>query len=300
MLSAWIRVIRIRFLLSSVIAVSVGLAISWWQTNQFDFLHALLTFGGVLALHASVDLLNDYWDFKRGIDLQTKRTKISGGTGVLPEGLLESSQVYKVGILFLVIGSLVGSYFVIIDGIIIAILLVFAVLSIYFYSTKIVDLGLAEFFVAVKGTVIVLGTYFIQSSQITTPSIMGGIAVGVLSSLVLFITSFPDHDADKAKGRRTLVILLGKKKATNVYWIFPIICYATIGVGVAFDIFPTFCLIVFLTLPILIKCGKTLRHSFDDLTKLLPIMNYTLLYSRLTGLLFVLSFIFSSLYKLQQ
>ena len=300
MLSAWLRVIRIRFLLSSVIAVSVGLAISWWQTNQIDFLHALLTFGGVLALHASVDLLNDYWDYKRGIDLQTQRTKISGGTGVLPEGLLKPLQVYKAGILFLVVGSIVGSYFVIIDGVIIAILLAFAVLSIYFYSTKIVDLGLAEFFVAVKGTVIVLGTYFIQSSQITTPSIMGGIAVGVLSSLVLFITSFPDHDADKAKGRKTLVILLGKKKATNVYWVFPIICYAMIGGGVIFDIFPTFCLIVFLTLPILIKCGKTLRHSFDDLQKLLPIMNSTLLYSRLTGLLFVLSFIFSSLYKLQQ
>lgn len=300
MLSAWLRVIRIRFLLSSVIAVSVGLAISWWQTNQIDFLHAILTFGGVLALHASVDLLNDYWDFKRGIDLQTQRTKISGGTGVLPEGLLEPSLVYKAGIISLVIGSLIGSYFIIIDGVIIAILLAFAVLSIYFYSTKIVDSGLAEFFVAVKGTVIVLGTYFIQSSQITSTSIMGGIVIGVLSSLVLFITSFPDHDADKAKGRRTLVILFGKKKATNVYWVFPIISYTVICVGIALGIFPTFCLIVFLTLPILVKSGKTLKHSFDDMQKLLPIMNSTLLYSRLTGLLFVLGFIFSGFYKLPQ
>jgi 1,4-dihydroxy-2-naphthoate octaprenyltransferase len=240
MISSWLRVIRVRFLFSSVIAVSVGLAINWWQTSQIDFLHALLTYGGVLALHASVDLLNDYWDFKRGIDTQTQRTKISGGTGVLPEGLLEPSQVYKAGILFLVIGSVIGSYFIIIDGIIIAILLAFAVLSIYFYSTKIVDSGLAEFFVAVKGTVIVLGTYFIQSSQLTTTSVMSGIVIGVLSSLVLFITSFPDHDADKAKGRRTLIILLGKKKATSVYWIFPIICYSIISIGVGFEIFPIF------------------------------------------------------------
>jgi 1,4-dihydroxy-2-naphthoate octaprenyltransferase len=298
MLSSWLRVIRIRFLLSSVIAVSVGLSISWWQTNKIDFWHALLTYSGVLALHASVDLLNDYWDFKRGIDLQTHRTKISGGTGVLPEGLLSPSQVYKAGVLSLVIGSLVGSYFIIIDGVIIAILLAFAVLSIYFYSTKIVDSGLAEFFVAVKGTVIVLGTYFIQVSQITSPSIMGGIIIGVLSSLVLFITSFPDYDADKAKGRRTLVILLGKKKATNVYWIFPTIYYTVIGIGIMLGIFPTFCLIVFLTLPILVKSGKTLKHSFDDMQKLLPIMYSTLLYSRLTGLLFVLSFIFSGIYKL--
>ena len=94
------------------------------------------------------------------------------------------------------------------------------------------------------------------------------------------------------------MILLGKKKATNVYWIFPTIYYTVIGIGIMLGIFPTFCLIVFLTLPILVKSGKTLKHSFDDMQKLLPIMYSTLLYSRLTGLLFVLSFIFSGIYKL--
>ena len=87
MLSTWLRVIRIRFLLASVIAVSAGLAISWWHTSQLEIFNAILTMGGVLALHASVDLLNDYWDFKRGIDTITKRTKMSGGTGVLPEAI---------------------------------------------------------------------------------------------------------------------------------------------------------------------------------------------------------------------
>ena len=84
-LSVWLRVIRIRFLLASVIAVSVGLAINWRQNSAVDPLDAILTFAGVMALHASVDLLNDYWDYKRGIDTVTKRTKMSGGTGVLPE-----------------------------------------------------------------------------------------------------------------------------------------------------------------------------------------------------------------------
>ena len=75
MLSVWFRVIRIRFLLASVIAVSVGLALNWWQNSSIDLLDTLLTFAGVMALHASVDLLNDFWDFKRGIDTKTKRTK---------------------------------------------------------------------------------------------------------------------------------------------------------------------------------------------------------------------------------
>ncbi|HSB83564.1 MAG TPA: prenyltransferase, partial [Nitrosarchaeum sp.] len=177
MLSVWLRVIRIRFLLASVIAVFVGLAINWHQNLNIVPLDAVLIFVGVLALHASVDLLNDYWDYKRGIDTATKRTKMSGGTGVLPEGLLKPSSVYRAGIGFLILGSLIGFYFVLADGIIIAAILGFAIISIYFYSTKIVDSGLAEFFVAIKGTMIVLGTSFIQSNHITLESILGGIVV---------------------------------------------------------------------------------------------------------------------------
>ncbi|KFM14328.1 putative 14-dihydroxy-2-naphthoate octaprenyltransferase protein [Marine Group I thaumarchaeote SCGC AAA799-O18] len=77
MISAWLRVIRVRFLLASIIAVTVGLVITWWYTNNISIFDAILTMAGVLALHASVDLLNDYWDFKRGIDTVSHKTKMS-------------------------------------------------------------------------------------------------------------------------------------------------------------------------------------------------------------------------------
>ncbi len=293
-ISVWLRIIRIRFLLASIIAVSVGLAINWWQNFSFGILEAGLTYGGVMALHASVDLLNDYWDYKRGIDTKTKRTKMSGGTGVLPEGLLKPKSVYRAGIVFLIIGSVIGSYFVITDGIVIAIILGFAILSIYFYSTKIVDSGLAEFFVAVKGTMIVLGTCFIQSNQLTLESIMGGIVVGILSSLVLFIASFPDHDADKSKGRRTLVIVVGKQKATKIFWVFPAISYIVIIFGVISGFFPVFSLITFLSIPLMIKGGIGLKRNYDSVDSLIPSMSSTLMFSRVTGALFVLSFLIGS------
>ena len=291
MLSVWFRVIRIRFLLASVIAVSVGLALNWWQNSSVDLLDALLTFAGVMALHASVDLLNDFWDFKRGIDTKTKRTKMSGGTGVLPEGLLKPSSVYRAGIVFLFIGSLIGAYFVITDGIIIAIILGFAILSIYFYSTKIVDSGLGEFFVAVKGSMIVIGTFFIQSGQINFESILGGIVVGSLSALVLFIASFPDHDADKSKGRKTLVIAVGKKKASKLFWIFPLISYSAIIVGVSTNLFPLLSLISLLSIPLMIKSGLGLQKNYDTVENLVPSMSSTLLFGRITGVLFVFSFL---------
>ena len=291
MISVWLRIIRIRFLLASVIAVSLGLAINWWQTGNIEIFDAILIMCGVLSLHASVDLLNDYWDFKRGIDTATQRTKMSGGTGVLPEGLLKPKQVYAAGIIFLIVGAAIGTYFVFTDGIIIGLILAFAVLSVYFYSTKIVDWGLAEIFIVIKGTMIVIGTCFIQTTQITESAILGGIVVGILSSFVLFITSFPDHDADKAKGRKTLVINLGKQKACTLFWVFPIIFYSVSIFAIVIEIFPIYCLIILSTVPLLIKFGKKLKQNYEKLDKLLPIMSSTLVFSRVTGILLVAGFL---------
>ena len=291
MISVWLRIIRIRFLLASVIAVSLGLAINWWQTGNIEIFDAILIMCGVLSLHASVDLLNDYWDFKRGIDTVTQRTKMSGGTGVLPEGLLKPKQVYAAGIIFLLVGAAIGTYFVFTDGIIIGLILAFAVLSVYFYSTKIVDWGLAEIFIVIKGTMIVIGTCFIQTTQITESAILGGIVVGILSSFVLFITSFPDHDADKAKGRKTLVINLGKQKACSLFWVFPIIFYSVSIFAIVIEIFPIYCLIILSTVPLLIKFGKKLKQNYEKLDKLLPIMSSTLVFSRVTGILLVAGFL---------
>ena len=291
MISVWLRVIRVRFLLASVIAVLVGLALNWSQNGSIEFFDAFLTFAGVMALHASVDLLNDYWDFKRGIDTKTTRTKMSGGTGVLPEGLLKPSSVYRAGVFFLVLGALIGSYFVITYGILIAIILGFAILSIYFYSTKIVDSGLGEFFVAVKGSMIVIGTFYFQSGEVNIESILAGIVIGTLSSLVLFIASFPDHDADKSKGRKTLVITVGKEKARKLFWIFPLFAYGVIVIGVVLNYLPVFTLISLMSFPLIIKSGIGLQKNYDSVENLVPYMSSTLKFSRLTGILFVISFL---------
>jgi len=291
MLSVWLRAIRVKFLLASVIAVSLGLSLAWHSGHPIDILHALLTFVGVISLHASVDLLNDYWDFKRGIDTKTKRTKMSGGTGVLPEGLLTPKSVYIVGIAFLILGAIIGIYFVIIFGITIGLILGFAILSVIFYSTKIVNWGLAEVFVTIKGTLIIIGTYYIQSQSIDDFTILAGIVVGVLSSLVLFVTSIPDHDIDKEKGRRTLIIIFGKANAVKTFLIFPILAYGIIIYGVVSGLFPIYSLIVLLAKPFLIMAILHLKDLEKSENILLSSMTNTLYFSRIAGALFVISFL---------
>ena len=291
LLSIWLRAIRIRFLLASVIAVTNGLAIAYWKYAAIEPLYAILTYIGVVFLHASVDLLNDYWDHKRGIDSATKRTKFSGGTGVLPENLLTPRAVYIAGIIFLVLGASIGAYFVAIRGITIAVILSFAVVAIYFYSTRIVNAGLGELFVAIKGAMIVLGTLYVQNAVLEPTALYVGAIVGILSATVLFINSFPDYEADRSKGRRTLVIMLGRKTASAIFPIFIIAAYALIAVGIFLGFTKIYSLICFASIPFAIKSVLQLRKEPESTERIVSAMASAVTYSRITGFLLAMSFI---------
>jgi 1,4-dihydroxy-2-naphthoate polyprenyltransferase len=290
-LSSWLRAIRIRFLLASVIAVSNGLAIAYWKTGTIDPLYAGLTYVGVVFLHASVDLLNDYWDHRRGIDSATTRTKFSGGTGVLPENLLTPKAVYAAGVIFLILGAAVGAYFVAVRGVTIAVILGFAVVAIYFYSTSIVNAGLGELFVAIKGAMIVLGTFYVQSAVIEPAALYVGAIVGILSATVLFVNSFPDFEADRSKGRRTLVILIGKKSAAAAFPVFIIAAYAMIVAGIFLGFTKIYSLIGLASIPFAAKSIMSLRKDHEGVDKLMPAMSSAVTYSRITGFLLALSLI---------
>jgi 1,4-dihydroxy-2-naphthoate polyprenyltransferase len=284
-LSSWLRAIRIRFLLASVIAVSNGLAIAYWKSGQIDPLYAGLTFLGVGFLHASVDLLNDYWDHA------TTRTKFSGGTGVLPENILTPKAVYTAGVIFLVLGASIGAYFVAVRGITIAVILGFAVIAIYFYSTSIVNAGLGELFVAIKGAMIVLGTFYVQTGLIDSAALYVGAIVGILSATVLFVNSFPDYEADRSKGRRTLVILAGKKTASLAFPLFIVAAYAMITAGILLGFTKVYSLAAFASLPFAIKSIMSLRKNYESVEKMVPAMASAVTYSRITGFLLAISLI---------
>ncbi|MGE5661600.1 MAG: prenyltransferase, partial [Ignavibacteriales bacterium] len=183
-LFAWFRVVRLRFVLSSVIAVLLGVSIAYYETGQVNISFTILILAGVVFLHFSIDLLNDYWDYVKGIDKITKRTKFSGGTGVLPTGLLNAKHVYVVGLMFLVMGSLIGIYFILLRGPIVGVILGIAVFSVYTYSSRLVYRGLGETFVVLKGALIVFGAYYVLTNSVEFIPFYNGIILGMLSGCV--------------------------------------------------------------------------------------------------------------------
>src|SRR5919204_216320 len=77
-----------------------------------------------------------------------------------------------------------------------------------------------------------------------------GLIVGILSATVLFVNSFPDYEADKSKGRRTLVIILGKRTASAVFPVFVVATYALISVGIFLGYTQIYSLISFGSIPL--------------------------------------------------
>jgi 1,4-dihydroxy-2-naphthoate octaprenyltransferase len=291
LISSWARAVRIRFLLASVIAVTTGITVAYWRTGNIDPVNAFLTYVGVIFLHASVDLLNDYWDHKRGIDSVTNRTKFSGGTGVLPEKLLTPRAVYRAGIIFLILGAAIGIYFVLIKGITVAIILGFAIAAIYFYSTTIVNVGLGELFVAIKGAMIVLGTYYVQTAVLDVAAALAGTVIGLLSATVLYVNAFPDYAADKSGGRRTLVIILGKQNAAGILPLFFVAAYGIILTVVIMGYANVYALASLVSAPLAVKASLQLRRNNEELNNVVAAMALTVMYSRVTGSIFALSFL---------
>jgi 1,4-dihydroxy-2-naphthoate octaprenyltransferase len=291
MISNWLHALRMKFLLASVISVVVGLSVTYWKMGHIDYVNSILTIVGVTSLHCSIDLLNDYWDYNRGIDKDTKKTKFSGGSGVLPNKLLSPKSVYVAGMIFLCIGSIIGVYFVAIRGIVIAIILVFAILSVYFYSTKVVNVGLGELFIIIKGTLIVQGAYYVQTSLLSFTAVYNGIIVGLFSAIVLFANSFPDFDADKLHGRRTLVILLGRQRGARFFIVFILVPYILITIGTFTGYTKLSSLVCLSTLPLAVRGIMTLNRDFITERSLLTVMSNTIWCSRLTGGLLALSLI---------
>jgi 1,4-dihydroxy-2-naphthoate octaprenyltransferase len=291
-LFAWFRVVRLRFVLSSVIAVLLGVSIAYYETGKVNISFTILILAGVVFLHFSIDLLNDYWDYVKGIDKITKRTKFSGGTGVLPTGLLKAKHVYVVGLMFLVMGSLIGIYFILLRGPIVGVILGIAVFSVYTYSSRLVYRGLGETFVVLKGALIVFGAYYVLTNSVEFIPFYNGIILGMLSGCVLFITSFPDFEADKSKGRKTLAISLGKEQALKLYPILLLSPYILLIFGVVLNLIVIYSLICFISIPYLFKAIKAIKNAPP--VGLLSAMESTLVFARITGTMLIISYLIAA------
>lgn len=271
---------RPRFLLLTPVAFSVGIAAAVFE-GYFNGLHLIFALIGSISAHIAANVLNDYFDYVRGTDKLTHRTPFSGGSGFLPEGLLKPQDTLKLGIGALLVGLLIGAYFIYRYPILTPIVLSAALLIIA-YTPVLTKIYITELFPGLGfGPLLVIGAFITQltagGTYISPRVIWASIPVGILVTNLLWVNEIPDYEADLKTGRKHGVILLGKRRASRVYVLFLILVYLFIIIPVVFKILPAHTLIGLLTIPIGIKAGQGVIRNYDQTDKLVPALGQNVL-----------------------
>ncbi|MGQ9477414.1 MAG: prenyltransferase [Candidatus Bipolaricaulia bacterium] len=288
----WFKEIRGPFLLLSLVLAPIGPLAARWESGLFSWSRLLWTALGLLLAHISVNLLNEYFDYKSGIDLNTFKTPFSGGSGVLSSGLLRPEEVYRLGLASMLLAFGIGLYLVSLSGPLLLSLILAGGAMIYFYTTHFARWALGEAVAGLGlGSLPVLGAYFVQTGRFTPVAAVASLAPGFLTANLLLLNEFPDAEADRQGGRAHLVILLGRRRAAYIYVALLIATYLTIGVSAALRAMPRWCLLAFLTLPLAWRAGRTALKCYDDLAKLIPALAANVLTVLGTDLLLSLGYL---------
>lgn len=260
---------RPQFLLLSPILVFLGMSMALGR-GEFNTLNYVLANIGLILLHASVNTLNDYNDYKSGIDLKVKRTPFSGGSGILPAGTLTPRTVLWIGLVTFFLAVPIGVYFVIIYGTGLLPLFALGAIFVLLYTSHITKIGggMAEIAAGLGlGTLPVYGTYIIMGGKFDWATLYASIPSGILVFNLLFLNEFPDADADRTAGRKTIPIVFGIKKSGVIYSTLVMMIYTWIACGVIFSLMPVWTLLAILTFPIGLKAikGSLMFKSFEEL-----------------------------------
>jgi 1,4-dihydroxy-2-naphthoate octaprenyltransferase len=292
-MKAWFLETRPQFLLLSVMLAFLGTTMAWYD-GSFRLFYALLAFIGLLLAHISVNVLNDYFDYRSGIDLEVQRTPFSGGSGILPAARMTPRQVFWLGMGAFILIVPIGVYFVIeIErGWQLLPLLLAGAICILAYTPLILRIKSPEWAAGLgMGTLPVLGTYFVQTASYNIPAaVIASIPSGLLVYNLLLLNEFPDTEADKKAGRQTLPITAGRKKASWVYSGVTVAIYLWIIASVVFGQMPVFSLIALATLPLAIRAILGALKP-DDMSKLVPAMANNVLVVLVTQLLLGVGYI---------
>jgi len=286
-LKTWFLETRPQFLILTPMCVLVGVAAAVYDEFDLNAVHVILTLVGALLAHVSVNVLNDYFDYRSGIDLATSRTPFSGGSGILPAGLLKAQQVYLLGLASLIGVGAIGIYFTVEWGWRILPLGILGILVVYLYTTYITKNPLL---CAIApglgfGPLMVVGSYFAQTGQYSLTAGLASLVPGFLVSNLLLLNQFPDVEADKVASRRHLPIAYGRRFSARVYAVFMLATYVSLAVAVAVGVLPLTALIGLATLPLAVKTVMGALKNYDDIGKLMPSLGSNILVILLTTLL---------------
>lgn len=279
--------IRAPFLVLAPVCVLLGIGTAVWTRGQIDVLHAVLAFVGAVAAHISVNALNEYADFRSGLDFKTQRTPFSGGSGTLPANPEMARYALGIGLTTLTLTGLIGLYFLYVWGLGLLPLGLLGLVAIVSYTSWVtrypvlclITPGLGF------GMFMVMGTDFVLTGNYSWTVFVASLVPFFLVNDLLLLNQFPDVEADRSIGRRHYPIVIGQQASSIIYGVFLLLAYLSIIAGVLLDLLPTASLLGLVALIIAMPTAVGAYRYAEDMEKLMPYLGFNVLLNILTPIL---------------
>ena len=218
-LTDFYRIVEIRTKIISVSAFLIGTLFAAHHAGRFSPLLALLMLAATLSVDMGTTGFNSYFDFRSGVDnarYNRERDKVLVHRGIGPNlALLISLGLFGVAVLLgLLLGYLVGWEIILVGAACMAVG--------FFYNGGPYPLSrtpLGELFAGgFLGLVLVVLSYYVQTQSLDAAALLAGLPSMLLVASILTVNNTCDLQGDRAAGRRTLSIVLGRRGGERVIY----------------------------------------------------------------------------------
>ncbi|WP_203288565.1 1,4-dihydroxy-2-naphthoate polyprenyltransferase [Metabacillus sp. cB07] len=244
----WWMLLRPHTLSAAFIPVTIGTVLALNEGSIHVALFLAMLIASIL-IQAATNMFNEYFDFKRGLD---NENSVGIGGAIVRNGV-KPKTVLNLAFGFFGIAILLGIYICMESTWWIAVIGLICMATGYFYTGGPVPIAYTPFGELVAGffmgMVIILLAYYIQTGTISAISVIISIPIAFLVGNIMLSNNIRDLDGDKENGRKTLAILIGRKKAIIFLAATFAASYAVILAMIAFGYLSAWALLVLISTP---------------------------------------------------
>lgn len=216
----WLAGTRLPFASASLTAALVAVAAASGHPD-FSWTTAAMAMAGVLFLHLSANTFNDWVDWNATDRVNLQAGPFNGGSRVRLEGRIERRAFFVMGVAFLAAALACGGALLWLGrGDILWLGLIGAFLGAAYslppFSLQARGFGELAIWLAF-GPLLTWGAAYAATGVLAWRFFLVGLPAGLLTSAILYINQFPDHDADSVVGKHHWVVRLGTARARGPY-----------------------------------------------------------------------------------
>lgn len=238
---AWLLATRPKTLSAAAVPVMIGTAFAWRNTSeQFNWIPAILCLLFAWIMQIDSNLVNDYFDFKKGNDDETRL----GPKRACSEGWITSEAMVWGILITTLLGCMTGIPLILYGGLEMVMVGIACVVFCFLYTTLFSYHGLGDILVLLFfGIIPVCCTYYVcmpLHQQIPTGGVIASsIACGLAIDALLIVNNYRDIDNDRSNGKITLAVRLGESKTRRLYESIGYIAAGIMIILVFFDLYQT-------------------------------------------------------------